>query len=155
VKQDIDEQLAGVEQMRQAAEQMPPKDRAAILESVKKTRAQLTDPNYIKLLESQVAAERSQAGGQDSQLASAVEETTPADPQKLFARRLREFLIATADVNFAARTISLTGGADGIEMVDKADRAKPWMWQEAAIVGREATVAARAAAEAWLKEIER
>ena len=58
-------------------------------------------------------------------------------------------------MNFSARTISLTGGPDGIEFIDKADRAKPWMWQAAAIVGREATVAARAAAEAWLKEIER
>ena len=73
----------------------------------------------------------------------------------MFARRLREFLAATADVNFAARTISLTGGPDGIEFMDKADREKPWMWQAAVIVGREATVAARVAAEAWLKEIEK
>ena len=58
-------------------------------------------------------------------------------------------------MNFSARTINLTGGLDGIEFVDKADRAKPWMWQEAALVGPEATAAARAAAEAWLKEIER
>ena len=55
---DIDEQLAGIEQMRQAAEQMPPRDRAAILESVKKTRAQLTDPNLIKQMEAGVAADR-------------------------------------------------------------------------------------------------
>ena len=39
-----------------------------------------------------------------------VDETTPADPNRLFARRLREFLTATADVNFSARTINLTGG---------------------------------------------
>ena len=69
-------------------------------------------------------------------------------------RRLREFLDATAEVNFAARTISLTGGADGIEFIDKADRQRNWMWQEAVIVGPEATSAARAAAQAWLKEIQ-
>jgi hypothetical protein len=39
--------------------------------------------------------------------------------------------------------------------MDKADRARPWMWQAAAIVGREGTMAAREAAQAWLKEIER
>jgi hypothetical protein len=58
-------------------------------------------------------------------------------------------------VNFSARTISLTGGPDGIEFRDKADRQRSWMWQEAVIVGPEATAAARAAADAWLKEIER
>ena len=103
----------------------------------------------------QVTAERAQEGGNDAALADDVEALTPADPRRLFARRLRQFLDATADVNFSARTIALTGGPDGIEFVDKADRARPWIWQAAAIVGREATVAARAAAEAWLKEIER
>ena len=68
---------------------------------------------------------------------------------------MREFLEGTADVNFSARTISLTGGPDGIEFVDPADRKRSWLWQEAVIVGQEATSAARAAAESWLKEIER
>jgi hypothetical protein len=100
-------------------------------------------------------AERAEERKREAALTAEVEETTPADARKLFARRLREFLDATAGVNFEARTISLTGGPDGIEFVDKADRKRPWMWQEAVIVGPEATAAARSAAEAWLKEIER
>jgi hypothetical protein len=155
VKKDIDEQLAGVEQLRQAAERMAPAQRAALLEQVEKGRANLTDPVFIKKMEAIVAAERAQESGSTADANANVDETTPADPNRLFARRLREFLAATADVNFSARTINLTGGLDGIEFVDKADRAKPWMWQEAALVGPEATAAARAAAEAWLKEIER
>lgn len=155
VRKDVDEQLAGFEQMRQAAEKVPPAEGAALLEQVKKARAHLTDPVFIKEMEATVAAERAREGDGRVEANSSVEEATPADPDVLFARHLREFLAATADVNFAARTISLTGGLDGIEFVDKADRAKPWMWQEAALVGPEATAAARAAAEAWLKEIER
>ena len=154
-KKEIAEQLAGFEQMRLAAEKMPPKDRDMMMEQVKQALANLTNPAYADKLRAQLTAERAQERGQASESAVEVEATTPADPQKLFARRLREFLNATADVNFSARTISLTGGPDGIEFIDKADRAKPWMWQAAAIVGREATVAARAAAEVWLKEIER
>ena len=100
-------------------------------------------------------AERAQESGRDVAHAKEAEEKLPADPQKLFARRLREFLKGTADVNFSAKTISLTGGPDGIEFVDPADRKYSWLWQEAIIVGQEATSAARAAAEAWLKEIER
>jgi hypothetical protein len=153
-KKEIAEQLAGFEQMRLAAEKMPPKDREMIMEQVKQALANLTNPAYADKLRAQLAAERAQESGRGSEIAVEVEATTPADPRRLFAHRLREFLNATADVNFSARTISLTGGPDGIEFIDKADRAKPWMWQAAAIVGREATVAARAAAEAWLKEIE-
>jgi hypothetical protein len=155
VQKDIDEQLAGIEQIQQAAEKMPAKERETILEKLKQGRAMLTSPEFIKQRQEQVAAERARDSGRGSEIAADVEETTPADPRKLFARRLREFLNATADVNFSARTISLTGGPDGIEFIDKADRAKPWMWQAAAIVGREATGAAREAAQAWLKELER
>ena len=98
---------------------------------------------------------RNDRGANEASLAATVEATTPADPRKLFARRLREFVEATADVNFSARTIALTGGPDGIEFIDPADRKKSWLWQEAVIVGPEATAAARAAAQEWLKEIER
>ncbi len=155
VKQDIADQLAGFEGMRQAAEKMPPKDRDMLMEQVKQALANLTNPAYADKLKAQLAAERAQESGQRSEMAIDVETTTPADPRTLFARRLREFLNATADVTFSAKTISLTGGPDGIEFIDKADRAKPWMWQAAAIVGSEGTAAAREAAQAWLKEIER
>jgi hypothetical protein len=100
-------------------------------------------------------AERAQEAGNEAAHAKHSEEMLPADIQKLFARRLREFLAGTADVNFSARTISLTGGPHGIEFVDPADRKHSWLWQEAVIVGQEATSAARAATESWLKEIER
>jgi hypothetical protein len=155
VQKDVDEQLAGIAGMREAAAKMPEKDRVAILDSAKRAEAMLNDPAAFERLVAQVTAERAQAGGSDGALAEEVETTTPAEPRHLLARRLREFLNATADVNFSARTIALTGGPDGIEFIDSADRAKPWMWQAAAIVGSEATIAARAAAAAWLKEIER
>jgi hypothetical protein len=155
VKKDIADQLAGFEQMRLAAEKMPPKDRDLIMEQVKQALANLTNPAFADKLRAQLTAERAAERVQEEKLAEEVEAATPADPRPLFARRLREFLNATADVNFSARTISLTGGPDGIEFKDKADRARPWMWQAAAIVGPEATMAAREAAQAWLKEIER
>lgn len=155
LKKDIDDQLAGLEQLRQAAASMSQADRAKVLDSVKEMQRRLTDPAMLKMMREQLAAERAQEGGRDAALVQQVDETLPADPQKLVARRLREFLRATADVNFSARTISLTGGADGIEFVDRADRTQSAIWQEAVIAGREATTAARAAAETWLKEIER
>lgn len=154
VRRDLADQLAGMEQLAQAAASMPPADKANIMASVEKARVMFTDPAYIKQQQELVAAERAQESGGATQLTAEVEATTPADPRVLFARRLREFLEATADVNVSARTISLTGGPDGMEFVDKADRRRNWVWQQAAIVGPEATSAARTAAEAWLKELE-
>jgi hypothetical protein len=155
VKKEIDEQLSLMESLSQAAEKMPPAERAVMLEQVKTARAQSTNPAYIKQLEATRTAERERESQSRRVMADEVDKKTPGDPNVLLARRLHEFLDATADVNFAARTISLTLGSDGIEFIDRADRAKPWMWQLAVIVGPEATGAARTAALAWLKEIER
>ena len=91
MKTDLDAQLAGFEQMRQAAEKMPAKDRAMIIEQVEKARANLTSPAFIAQLEAQVTAERAEESLRSSGRAE-VEQLTPANPRKLFARRLREFL---------------------------------------------------------------
>jgi hypothetical protein len=150
----MDETLAAAERMRQLAATMPPADRANMLETVKELETQAKDPELIKQLREGIAAERAAENRSEVEAAGKLEETTPADPKKVFARRLREFLDVTSNVDFTTRTISLAGGADGIEFIDPAVRTKPLMWLEAVIVGPEATAAARAAAQAWLKEIE-
>jgi regulator of protease activity HflC (stomatin/prohibitin superfamily) len=73
------------------------------------------------VLRASLEAERAARDAGDTAAARDANERYPADPQQLFARRLREFLEATADANFSARTVSLTGGADGIEFVEPAD----------------------------------
>jgi hypothetical protein len=145
------EQIAA---MRRAAVSMPPAAAAQFLKSVEAQDAQVQSGELEKSLRAQLEAQRSaQNAGADAS-ARAANDRYPADPRTLFAHRLQEFLDATADADFSARTISLTGGPDGVELVERADQKRSWMWQEAVIVGREATTAARASAEAWLKEIE-
>jgi len=155
VKREIDRQLAGLQQSRQAVTALPAQERAAMLEQINEAEKQLRDPEFIKQLQANLAEDRAQARGLDAADTAEAEKRSPADPKTLFARRLREFLDAITDVDFSTKTIRLTGGADGIEFIDPAVRTKPWMWHEAVIVGPEATAAARAAAQAWLKEIER
>lgn len=157
VKQEMDEQRAGMEEMRKnlAASGLPPAEQEKILAAWKDAEAQATTPEALAARRRALEAERAEARQSAATLRETADYQTPADPQTLFARRLREFLALTADVDFSAKTISLTGGPDGIEFIDKADRQRHWIWQQAAIVGPEATAAARAAAGAWLKEIER
>ena len=155
VKAQIDEMLAGVEEWKKVAATLKPADQARMQENVKQQEAMARSPEFAAKLRAGLIAERGEQSTRDSDTARQFNERYPADPMVTVARRLREFLDATADVNFGARTIHLTGGPDGIELVNPADRERPWMWQAAAIVGPEATGAARAAAAAWLAELKR
>ena len=157
LKKEAAEMAVAMEEMKKnlAGSGLSPAEQAKILAAWKQAQDQAASPEFLAAKRKGLEAERAAASESEANLIAEVERSTPADPQILFARRLREFLEITADVNFSARTISLTGGPDGIELLNKADRQRHWIWQEAAIVGREATTAARAAAEAWLKEIER
>lgn len=154
VRKTIDDMKAAIAQSRKMAAALPPADAANLLKSIEEQEARIKSGEFERILRAGLQVERTEKTTRDAATAKTDDERYPADPTRIFARRLREFIDATADVNFSARTISLTGGPDGIEFLDKADRQRNWMWQEAVIVGPEATAAARAAAQAWLKEIE-
>jgi len=154
VKAQIDEMLAAVEQAKAMAASLPPADRPRFLEQVKAQEAQVRDPRFVAQLRTALEMERGDRARSDEASTREANERYPADPNRIFARHLRAFLDDTADADFSVRTISLTGGADGIEFVAPWPRQKPVMWQLAVIAGPEATAAARAAAETWLKEIE-
>jgi hypothetical protein len=136
VKNDIDEQLAGLEQMKQGLASFPPAQQEQMRAKWKEVEVMLKSPAFIESQWQMLEAERARESGATAALIQEVERLTPADPQKLFARRLREFLEATGEVNFAARTMSLTGGPDGIEFLDKPDRQRHWMCQEASVARR-------------------
>jgi hypothetical protein len=74
----------------------------------------------------------------------------PDDPAPAIAKRLREFLAMSADVDFAA-TLKNQDGRMLFE--NPAYEAKPAQWKMCYRAGREATTAARAAVSAWLKEL--
>ena len=74
----------------------------------------------------------------------------PKDPNELLRRRLRQFLAATADINFDAQLRE-----DGLKkyFVDKTLEARPEEWKMWFRAGREGTTAARAFVTQWLKEL--
>lgn len=154
VQAQINEMKESLAQSRQMAASLPSANAAILLKTIEEQEARIKSGEFEKMLRIGLGAGRDERAERDAAAAKENDERYPVDPTRIFARRLREFLDATSDVNFSARTIRLTGGPDGIEFIDKADRQRSWMWQEAVIVGPEATAAARAAAQAWLKEIQ-
>jgi hypothetical protein len=151
VQKKMGEIRAQIAEMRQVAASLPPAAAKDTLNEIKEAEASIQSGETERMAREMIEADRAERGAS----AKATNERYPANPQVIIARRLREFLNETADANFSAKTLSLTGGVDGIVMVERADQKHSWIWQEAVIVGQEATGAARAAAEEWLKEIDR
>ena len=75
----------------------------------------------------------------------------PLDPKPIVARRLREFLQLSADVDFNAKLKTTESGVSLFE--NPAYQAKSSQWKMCFRAGREATTAARAAVQAWLTEL--
>ena len=145
------EMKANQEMVRKIAESLPPAEREKLLAQLKEQEAQMaeTRARTRKILEAAEAERKAQ----DQARANEFEIKFPADPNRLVARRLRAFLDEPADADFTARIIRLTDGPDGMEFIAPAHRAKSVTWQLAVLAGPEATKAARAAADAWLKEV--
>ena len=74
----------------------------------------------------------------------------PESPAPVIAKRLREFLAISADVDFAA---TLTPRNGKMVFENAAYESKPGQWKMCYRAGKEATIAARAAVQAWLKEL--
>jgi len=157
IKKEVDEQLAGHEQMKQAAASMPAKDRENMLASLKQAQAQLRSPEYLQAVRAGKVEERAQEQASLDKVTKEWQETFPAEPGVFVARALRTLLEGTAGVDYSAKLVTVVGeGGDMLWFADLSYReAKPWMWVEAILAGKEAVDAARSAAEAWLAELGR
>lgn len=155
IKQEVDEQLAGHEQMKQATASMPAKDREAILANIKQAQAQLRSPEYLKAQRTMRLEERAREQAGEDEAVKNWQEWYPADPNAFAAKALRALLEGTAGVDYSAKLVTVAGeGGDVIWFENLAYRkTKPWMWVEALLAGKEAVTAARIAAQAWLKEL--
>jgi len=155
IKQEVDEQLAGHAQLKQAAATMKPADRDQMLANLKQAEAMLRSPEYLKAQRT----EREEARARDE---AGIERATaewllryPATVGGFAARNLRSLLEGTAGVDYSAKLVTIVGeGGESLGFENEGYRTgKSWMWVESVLAGKEAVTAARAAAEAWLKEL--
>jgi len=150
IKRRIDRQLKELDEMKEGLGSMPADQRKNMEAVIAAQRTSFTSPEFAASQRADI--ERDRAQGKASYEAGMKEWPTayPADFQVWVARQLREFLDATATVDFTVKWNFF----EGIP-VSSSPTAKgtSWQWAESSYAGKEATTAARAAAEAWLKEI--
>lgn len=85
-----------------------------------------------------------------AELAAWEKEYPAGNPKPLLKRRIKEFLDATATVDFSAKLVKKD---DSMVFANPAYENKNGDWKTAFRAGKEATEAARAVAQQWLKEL--
>jgi hypothetical protein len=148
------ERKKNVEEMKKSLAQFPPDMRKSMEAAIKEAEANNvkldTDPQMVAIFRQGIEAQR--AGEQEAYKGrlAAYEKRWPADSKVLVARRLQEFLDISKDVDFDAK---LVPSGRLMRFADPRYEEKPPIWKLCYRAGREASAAAREAAQEWLKAI--
>ena len=145
----------GIENMRQVQASADAETKKSMEDAIKQMRAQMEemDKNPQMKENFRLGAEMQRASKKQEFEAALVawNEDLPEDSRALIAKRIRQFLTMSADVDFGAELVSRN---DRMIFVKEAYEQKPAHWKTCFRAGREATEAARAFAKAWLAELE-
>ena len=162
--QTIDQELAAerAKQKQEMAEfkaqikQMPPDQQKAMQEMAKSMDAQAAqmaaDPQMQAMLRQGKEMERAARKQGDAEALAEWQKDWPADPKPLIATRLKAFLAACADVDFGAKLIHDLA-IDKKRFAETRYEMKPAEWKYCYRAGKAPVDAARAFAQAWLKEL--
>jgi hypothetical protein len=150
LKKADEEQKQQYEASKKAMAALPADQRAQVEEAMKAATAQMNTPEMRKMRLDGIVAGRAQRATQYQQEQATWTRNFPESAAPVIAKRLREFLVLSADVDFAAALTSRNG-----KMVfeNPAYEQKPGQWKTCYRAGKDATTAARAAVQAWLKEL--
>ena len=156
LKKMVDEKRATLEESKRTLAALPPSaDRTQIQAELKQIEHMLTDPAALKVWRDEIVARRAGDANGAADLATRWNATYPAQPRDFVKRQLTEFLEASAHIDFSipitiARSPSgaIVGFAAPLERMLES-----WIQIECMLAGQEIVSAARAASQAWLKEL--
>jgi hypothetical protein len=155
IKKMMDEQAANLVMVRKMAESIPEKDRAAFLAQLKEQEAQANSPELLERMRKVFEAQHNEQTSRFTEELAQWEARYPANPNAFVREHLRRFLTETANVDYSLATIFVRGpGGDVIGFLSPGFTGIPWQHTHAIVAGKDAVDAARAAAAAWLTEID-
>ena len=153
MKKADEEEKQRAEESKKALASLSAEQRAEIEEAMKAAQAmaaQMNTPEMRKMRLDEIKAARADRTKQYEQELATWKRDYPESPAPVVAKRLREILATSADVDFAAK---LTARNGKMVFENEAYEQKPGQWKMWYRAGKEATGAARAAVQAWLKEL--
>jgi hypothetical protein len=155
LKREDDEQKLQAEESKRAIASLPEEQRRALEQALAASAAavaKMNTPEQRKLRLDEIRAARAERTKEYEQALANWRREYPDNPAPAIARRLREFLAVSGDVDFAAALKTTEDGRSRFE--NPAYEAKSAPWKLCYRAGREATTAARAAVSRWLREID-
>jgi hypothetical protein len=153
LKKAAAEQAQQAEDSKKALASLPPEQRKQIEDAMKQAQdmaAKMDTPEMRKMRLDAIKAKRAQETTDYQKMLADWQRDFPENPNGAIAKRLREFLGGTADVDFNAKTKPVDGR---LLFENSTYQNKPEPWKLCYRAGKEATTAARAAVQAWLKEL--
>ncbi|HEX5473478.1 MAG TPA: hypothetical protein VFX12_02355 [Vicinamibacterales bacterium] len=149
---DSDKSLA---EMREAIKKMPPDQQKQIEASIEAGQAfakRLDTPEMRKMNIEGIRQNRISAQQAYEKDLKTWQADFPVSPEALVATRLRTFLDDTVDVDFDAKLVKTSEGR--FSFADPKYEQKGDHWKLAFRAGKDAALAARADAQAWLKTLQ-
>jgi hypothetical protein len=143
-------------EFRAQIEQIPPDQQKAMAEMAKTMEAQsaqmAADPQMQAMFRQGKELERAERKQRDAEALAAWQKDWPADPKPVIAKRLRDFLAACGDVDFAAKLIH-DPAMDKQRFAETRYEMKSAEWKYCYRAGKAPVETARAFAQGWLKEL--
>jgi hypothetical protein len=141
-----------IAQALENAAKMPADARKQLEDSIADMRKQIAelnaDPEYRASVDKMAAANAQQDDAEFARRLAVFNAEFPEDVRALVARRLRQFLVTCADIDFGAQLV--TGPDRQQRFVNPAYERRSRDWKMCFRAGRPAVDAARAAADEWL-----
>jgi hypothetical protein len=147
------EQAQQAEDSKKALLSLPAEQRKQIEDAMKQAQdmaAKMDTPDMRKMRVDAIKAKRDQETKDYQKSLADWTRDFPESPNGAIANRLREFLAGTADIDFNAKTKPVDGR---LLFENSTYQNKPEQWKLCYRAGKVATTAARAAVQAWLKEL--
>lgn len=116
------------------------------------TKQMAADPQMQAMIRQGKEAERAERAQRHKDDLADWAQDWPADPKPLIAKRLKGFLSACGDVDFAAKLI-LDPAINKQRFAETRYEMKPWEWKTCYRAGKAPVDTARAFAQSWLKEL--
>ena len=151
-KADAD-QKQQMEESKAAIANLPAAQRKAMEDALKNAAdlvAKMNTPEQRKVRLDAIKAQRAEETKEYEAAVAKWKQEYPDDAKPLIARRLREFMQLSSDVDFNAKLKTQEGRST---FENPAYQAKSSQWKMCFRAGKEATTAARAAVQQWLTEL--
>lgn len=154
-EQQAKDQAKGAEEMKKVMATMAPEQRKQMEEAMQQAAAvvkQMDTPEMRKMMLDGIRMQREENARSYKEAMAKWQEEYPENPAPVIARRLKAFLDMSASVDFDAKLEPKNGK---MRFVNAAYESKPSEWKLWYRAGKEPVAAARAAADAWMKELGR